>query len=243
MTPPDAPTLDQLYRAIDETWPAARKVEQGVWTLRDGQGGGQRVSAATARAAPKDADIPEAEAAMRDMGQRPLFMIRAGEDALDGLLAARGYELRDPVNLYAAPVAALTDLPIPRVTAFAIWEPLAIMVEIWRKGGLDDARFDVMARAGRKTAILSRWNEQPAGAAFAALSGDICMVHAVEVLAHQRRQGVAGWMMRRAAFWAQSHGATQVSVLCVADNGPANALYQAMGFGIVGGYHYRRAPE
>jgi len=202
MTPPDAPTLDQLYRAIDETWPAARKVEQGVWTLRDGQGGGQRVSAATARAAPKDADIPEAEAAMRDMGQRPLFMIRAGEDALDGLLAARGYELRDPVNLYAAPVAALTDLPIPRVTAFAIWEPLAIMVEIWRKGGLDDAR-----------------------------------------LAHQRRQGVAGWMMRRAAFWAQSHGATQVSVLCVADNGPANALYQAMGFGIVGGYHYRRAPE
>jgi len=69
------------------------------------------------------------------------------------------------------------------------------------------------------------------------------MVHGVVVLPHQRRQGVADWMMRRAAFWGQAQGATHISVLCVAANDGANALYRRLGFAQVGGYHYRVAPE
>ena len=53
-----------------------------------------------------------------------------------------------------------------------------------------------MHRAKTRTGIFSRWNEKPAGVAFAAIHNGTCMVHAVEVLAHQRRQGVAAWMMR-----------------------------------------------
>lgn len=184
-----------------------------------------------------------AETEMGKLGQPPLFMIRKGEDALDDLLKARNYACVDPVVMYTLPVARLTDVPIPRVTAFHLWEPLAIMREIWAAGGVGPARLAVMARARTKTAILSRWKEKPGGVAFAAVHDGVCMVHAVEVLHHQRSQGVAQWMMRAAAFWAQSQGATQMAVLCTEANAPANRLYQALGFAPAGGYHYRQHPD
>ncbi|WP_299620302.1 GNAT family N-acetyltransferase [uncultured Tateyamaria sp.] len=232
-----------FYDAIDGTWPAAALHRIGPWMLRDGAGGGKRVSAATATRPVTDADIGMAEDGMRGFGQRPLFMIRDTDKALDRLLDARGYTIVDPVNGYITDSATLTDKPIPRVTAFAIWEPLAIMAEIWAKGGIGPERLDVMARAKTKTGILARWNEKPAGTGFVAVHNGIAMVHAVEVLEHQRRQGVAGWIMRAAAFWAQNHGADRMAVLCVEANQPANALYQRLGFRKLCGYHYRQHPE
>mmetsp|Transcript_23043 Transcript_23043/g.39095 ORF Transcript_23043/g.39095 Transcript_23043/m.39095 type:complete len:114 (-) Transcript_23043:9-350(-) len=106
-----------LYDAIDDTWPAANLHRVGPWMLRDGAGGGKRVSAATAIAPVTDADISSAEAGMRSFHQRPLFMIRDTDQALDALLKARGYRIVDPVNGYIAATATLTDRPIPRVTA------------------------------------------------------------------------------------------------------------------------------
>jgi GNAT superfamily N-acetyltransferase len=215
----------------------------GAWTRRDGQGGGKRVSAATANRAVGVEDVAQAEAAMKQMGQSPLFMIRENDDALDSVLAAQGYAVVDPVVMYSIPVGHLTQTPIPSVTTFCVWEPLAIMAEIWGKGGIGPARLNVMARAKHKTAIFSRWNEKPAGAAFAAISDDVCMVHAVEILSHQRRQGVGVWMMRQAAFWAQKQGADELAVLCTTANAAANGLYKSLGFHERGHYHYRQKPE
>lgn len=228
-----------FYAAIDGTWPAASKQRMGHWTIRDGQGGGKRASAATGDGT---GDIAHAEVAMRALNQTPLFMIRAGETALDSALQTRGYEIIDPTIGYATPVETLTDISIPRVTAFAIWEPLAIMGEIWAKGGIGPARLNIMARAKAKTGILARWNEKPAGVGFVAIHEGVAMVHAVEVLKHQRRQGVAQWIMRRAAFWARDNGAHTLAVLTTASNGPANALYQQLGFARAPGYHYRILP-
>lgn len=225
-----------FYETIDGTWPAASKQHIGSWTIRDGQGGGKRASAATGDAT---GDIAQAEDAMRALAQTPLFMIREGDTALDAHLHARGYQIIDPTNGYATPVETLTDIPIPRVTAFAIWEPLAIMEEIWAEGGIGPARLDIMARPETKTGILARWNEKPAGVGFVAVHEGVAMVHAVEVLEHQRRQGVAQWIMRQAAFWARDNGAHTLAVLTTANNGPANALYQRLGFASAPGYHYR----
>lgn len=232
-----------LYDICAATWPAARTFDRGAWTLRDGQAGGKRVSAATATAAVSAADIADAEAAMREMGQTPLFMIRKGEAALDDLLDGLGYAVVDPVNIYTLPIARLTDVPLPPVTAFCIWEPLAIMREIWATGGIGPARIAVMERAETKTGILARWQEKPAGTGFAAVEDGVCMVHAVEVLPHQRRMGVAGWIMRAAAFWGQAQGAHTIAVLCVEENTAANRLYEGLGFSVTGRYHYRQHPD
>ena len=231
-----------LLAAVDATWPPAAAVRIGPWTIRDGQGGGKRVSAATAETEVAGDDLALAEEQMQALGQPPLFMIRAGEERLDTLLAARGYVVVDPVRLMVMPVAGLTDKPVPPVTAFEIREPLAIMAEIWEAGGIGPARLRVMGRARNGTGILLRWNEKPAGTGFVAHSGNIAMVHAVEVLEHQRRQGVAAWIMRAAAFWAERQGADQMAVLCTEANSAANALYSALGFEPVAQYHYRMKP-
>jgi ribosomal protein S18 acetylase RimI-like enzyme len=231
------------FAALDATWPAARRIERAGLTLREGLGGGSRVSAATINAPVGDIDFDQAEADMRALSQVPRFMVRAGEDALDAHLEARGYHSHDATALYHAPLHALTDTPIPRVTTFCIWEPLAIMVEIWKTGGLGPARLATMERAAHKTGILARWNEKPAGAGFVGIHEKIAMVHGIEVLPHQRRQGVAQWIMRQAAFWAQAQGAETISLLTTHDNDGANLLYQGLGFEAIGGYHYRALKE
>ena len=44
------PGVQHLYSVIEGTWPPASEARVGPWIIRDGQGGGQRVSAATATA-------------------------------------------------------------------------------------------------------------------------------------------------------------------------------------------------
>lgn len=235
------PDIHQLYDVSEATWPPARSWQEGPWICRDGAAGGKRVSAASALGPVSDDDIDLAANAMTGNGQTPLFQIREGEEKLDALLEARGYRRFDESILYTIPIDTLMDKPIPRVTAFTIWEPLAIMAEIWAAGGVDPARLEVMGRAKVKTGILTRWNEKPAAVGFAAVHKGICMVHAVEVAPPHRQQGVAQWIMRAAAFWGHEKGAAHLSVICVADNLPGNALYHRLGFKEVGRYHYRIA--
>ncbi|MBN9888792.1 GNAT family N-acetyltransferase [Salipiger abyssi] len=239
-----SPGLPELYDVIDGTWPAARRIDAGPWCLREGNGGGKRVSCASAERVWTTDDLPAAEKAMQMLGQDPLFMIRDGEDRLDAALAAAGYDKIDPVNLWRIPVSGLTDRKLPRVTAFAVWEPLAIMREIWEEAGIGEARQRVMERVkGPKTGIFGRESDHPAGTGFCAIHDGIAMVHALEIRAPHRGRGLGKWMMRCAGVWAQEQGAEWMSVLCLQDNAPANGLYASLGFTLVGQYHYRIKPE
>ncbi|MEO0371581.1 MAG: GNAT family N-acetyltransferase, partial [Pseudomonadota bacterium] len=212
----------------------------GPWMLRDGQGGGKRVSAATLDLGSAETDVSVAEEAMRAAGQDPLFMVQVGQDALDAHLAAKGYEVIDPVNLYYGPLADLGEAPAPRARVFTIWPPLEIQKDIWAQGGIGPARVDVMHRAtGDKTAIFGRFDNSPAGTAFVAICNGIAMVHAVEVLEDHRKLGVGRMMTEHAARWARAAGATHMAVLCTKANDGANALYASMGLQVVGEYHYR----
>lgn len=233
-----------LCAVTDATWPAAAVAHTGPWTIREGRGGGKRVSAATARGPVTPADLPAAEALMRALGQAPLFMIRSGEAALDAMLAARGYARIDPVNAWAGPAAPLAERPLPRGRVFCIWEPLAIQADMWAAGGIGPARLAVMRRApGPKTSILARWDQTPAATAFVAIHDRIAMVHALEVAARCRRKGVARLVMVRAARWANENGAGRIAALCTRENAGANALYSSLGLTVVGQYHYRMAEE
>ncbi|MGY9045491.1 hypothetical protein P775_02505 [Puniceibacterium antarcticum] len=238
------PTLQDLYAVTEATWPPAGRTEQGSVILRDGAGGGKRVSAATVAEGWTDADLAAAEEAMTLRGKTPLFMIHPGEDALDTALAARGYKVIDPVNIWLCPLSQLTETPIPRVTAFAIWEPLAIMREIWARGGIGPERIAVMERAqGLKTGLFGRTDDKSAGTGYCALHTGIAMVHALEILKEHRSKGLGKWMMRCAAFWAQEQGGTHMAVLCTQANTGANGLYASLGMGVVGQYHYRIKAE
>ena len=233
-------TADDLARVMDNTWPAAATQAVGPWLIRQGNGGGQRVTAASATAVVTDDDLAPAEAAMQALGQSPLFLIRETDLALDAALAARGYRLHDPVVAYAAACADLAQTP-PPMTTFAHWPPMAIAVDLWAQGGIGPGRLAVMQRvAGAKTAILARANDRASGVAFVAMSDKIAMLHALEVTPSMRRQGSAHNILRAAAVWAQDQGADMMSLVVTQANDAARRLYASLGMLVVGQYHYRQ---
>ncbi len=237
----DLPTLPDLPALTGATWPPAAIRRVGPWAIRQGQGGGQRVSAANAAGGWTEADIPAAEEAMAALGQDLLFVIWDGDAALDAALAARGYRVNDPVVAYAAPSAALAEPAPPFLTTFPHWPPLGIATALWAEAGTGPARLAVMERAaGPKCAILGRTGDRAAGVAFVACHDTAAMLHALEVAPQLRRQGVAHNIMRAAAAWAQDHGATTLIVLVTQANAGARALYASLGMVVVGQYHYRK---
>ncbi len=227
---------------MEVTWPPAETLRCGPFTLRRGLGGGSRVSAATPDG-PADAnDVARAEAGMAALHQRPLFMLRPQDAALDDLLAARGYAVMDPVVLYAAPVAALGPPPDP-MTAFPHWPPLEIARLIWAEGGIGPARLAVMDRVPlARTAILGRSRDRPSGVAFVAAAGSVAYLHALEVAPACRRQGAGTGLLSAAAAWAGGAGADWLALAVTVANTPARSLYASRGMQVVGQYHYRTKP-
>ena len=225
-------TSNRLAAMMAATWPPARAWTCGPFTLRDGAGGGNRVSAASCEGAWTEADL---EAVMAE----PLFVIRQGEAALDAALAVRGYRVVDPVVIYSAAVAALTG-EVPPLAAFPHWPPLEIARAIWDEGGITGARVAVMGRvSGPKAAVLARAGDRSAGVAFVAVSGDDALLHALEVREAYRRQGIGAVLLRAAANWAAAEGAARLSLAVTAQNLAACALYARAGMQVVGQYHYR----
>ena len=230
-----------IFDTLDVTWPAEEMIACGPFTLRRSAGGGKRVSAATANGPATEADIALAESRMQDMGQTPLFSLRPGDDALDAQLAARGYAVVDPTNIYTCPIGLLTkeETDIEQAS-LGVWEPLAIQLDFWAAGGIGPDRIAVMERARcPKTALIGRHDNSPGGTCYVGVHKTMAMMHALEIIPESRRAGM-GWSMTiHAAQWAEAEGATEFALLCVAQNTAANALYTKLGMTIVGQYHYR----
>jgi N-acetylglutamate synthase len=232
-----------IFDLLDATWPAASVQHIGPWLIRQGQGGGSRVSAATAMSPVRAEDRVIAEQAMQDLGQTPLFMIRPGDDALEADLAAAGYVVKDPVLAYAAPVTTLAARDLPTKTAFRSWPPLALQADIWADAGIGPARLAIMDRVvGPKASFLGRVQDHPAGCAFVACHGPQAMLHALEVVPAFRRHGLGRHLMIAAARWARDQGAETLALAVTRANRAAIALYTSLGMEVVGQYHYRIRP-
>lgn len=228
-------TPETLAEVMEATWPPASARRLGPFTLRDGAGGGKRVSAASCEAGFAATDLDAAEAAM----VAPLMLIRETDTDLDAALDARGWRVVDPVVAYAAPVASLSA-DLPPLAAFPHWPPLEITRALWAEGGIGPARIAVMDRVmGRKAALLARTGDRPAGVAFVACHGKDAMLHALEVRPDQRRMGTGQALLHSAANWAASEGATRLSLVVTRQNVAARALYARLGMSVVGQYHYR----
>lgn len=238
---PAAPDLERLMAATDATWPAAEYRALGPWTLRRGEGGGQRVSAASSREEAVD-PAPAAEA-MRAWGQGPLFRVGGAQAALDRRLARAGYRRHDPVVLYAAPVAALDDGRDQTARLIRVRTALAMVDEIWAAGGIGPGRRAVMARAAApKVTLMARAGDRPAGVAFVGLDREVAMLHAMEVVPAHRRRGAGEILVRGAASFAAEHGAGWLVLAVTEANAAARALYAKLGMAEAGRYHYRVEP-
>lgn len=228
------PPLEAAYEA---SWPAAEYATAGALRVGRGLGGGMRVSSARPVSADwAETDIDHAIEIQSAWDQPPAFRVPDG-DQLGAALQARGWQVQSPTRILSVPLARLTDQPVPRVTAFAVWPPLAIQRDLWTEQGIGPARQAVMDRVALpKAAILGRTEDRAAGVAFVAVDGPVAVLHALEIAPTLRCKGLAGWMLREAAFWAASQGADTMILGVTAANAPALALYRGLGFSDIGGY-------
>lgn len=230
----------RLMRAMDTTWPAAERILRDGWVLRRGLGGGQRVSAASPAGADGVPPLAPALAVMADWGQEPIFRVAPGEEPLDRMLAEAGYAVRDPVVIYAVPVATLADARDETARIIRVSTAVALVEEIWDAGGIGPGRRAVMARAAAPRIVLMvRLGDRPVGCAFVACDGDIAMIHAIEVLAPRRREGAGRDLLHGAANWAAEQGAATLALAVTERNAPACALYDRLGMRRTARYHYR----
>lgn len=235
------PSETELFQAIDATWPPFAMHTKGIWTLREGKGAGQRVSAASTVEIARETDVEQAASFMREMGQVPLFMVRGEQPELDALLDDQGYQIVDPVDVLMMRCDRLAEYDQPSLQVIFTKGPLAIMEEIWLDGGTDAPRLAVMDRAAEpNTCLMGRHKNRPVGVSFMGCYQDIAMVHAVEVLISARKQGVAEAMMRGAAWWAVQQNAEWFTCLATSENAPAQGLYRKMGMEVAAHYHYRK---
>ena len=235
------PTHARMFDVLDATWAPNSRRSVGDWIIREGCGGGSRVSAASWHGTNADtADVEKAEQAMEKIGQVPLFMLRPGQNALDHRLQLTGYELIAPVRMMAAPSAAVADDVDLGHTVIPCTPILALQIDIWKQGGIGAPRIDVMNRVRcQKTALLARSGQDPVGTVFVAIHKGVAMIHALEVLSRYRRKGHGYRITKAAAAWALGLGAHTISLLVTRENDAAIALYETAGFHDVASYHYR----
>lgn len=232
---PDAATL---LHHMTASWPPLAEHRVGPWTLRQGPGGGNRVSCAVAEGPVGKDDLAALRQAAARLGQPGLVMVRQGEAALDATLVQDGWGMGDDVVLYLAPASGFAAPPA--MAAFPLWPPLAIQRLIWAEGDIGAGKRAIMDRAtGPKTAILGRSGDRPAGTAYVAVAGGIAFLHALTVVTALQRQGTARNILQAAGAWAQAAGAAWLALAVTRGNLPARALYASLGMQGVGHYHYR----
>lgn len=234
-------TADAIIDALEATWPPASSRRLGPWLLRDGKGGGKRVSATTLLGDFTTTAIADAEAAMRMIGDTMLFQLRPEDHALDASLAKRGYKLLDPVTLYSLKLHEFPTGEPPPMTTFLHWPPLGIAKDLWLEGGIGPDRLAVMHRVkGPKCALLGRIADRASGVAFVAVHERIAMLHGLEVTPSLRRKGTARHLLQAAAVWARGQGAAELALAVTTANAAARTLYASFGMKVVGHYHYRQ---
>lgn len=199
--------------------------------LRDGAGGGKRVSSAVLTAERFD---------VSDLAEVDLVQIREGQEEIDTKLAELGYKVVDPTLIYTCRLDQEKRYEIPPITSFEIWPPLQLMRDIWGAGGISAQRVDVMDRVrGPKTALLGRVNEHAGGAGFVAIHDGTAMLHALEILQAARGFGLGRYLSQAAMNWGADNGATQFALAVTDANQVAKKLYVSLGMSVAARYHYR----
>jgi GNAT superfamily N-acetyltransferase len=224
-----------LKDRMEATWPPLRKDRRGDWWLRQGAGGGQRVSAASPAGPRAVAELDGVIAAMSE----PLFLLDAADTAVDQALAARGFVVHDPVVILAADPAVMAgqrvhvDWPVPDAVQ-----------GLWALGKVGEGRLAVMGRVqGQKAALWIADQGEPVAVGFCGMKGDFAGVHAVFVAPHRRGQGLGRRLMQGIARWAVDQGARQMALAVTTANRPARQLYARLGMDEIGASHYRKSPE
>ena len=234
-----------IERAAVRAWPAGETRRVDGWLWRYSGGGSQRansVSALSYEGADVEGTIDAIEALYREHGAPVRFQVGfplSRPDDLDQRLAARGYEIHDPVTTLlksVEPVTASMDV-VMREAPSEGW------LSVYLANVTPDRRpfaTAILARVPGPCVFAEAIRE---GAVIATALGvfheNTVIAECVGTASTARRQGAAAAVMRALEAWGGGLGAHTIGLQAVTTNMPAQGLYAALGYAPSGTYHYR----
>jgi N-acetylglutamate synthase len=229
----------------------AETEELGGWVLRADSGFTRRANSVLTLGRP-GRPLDEALAAARTWYTERGLPLRLhvpveARRLLDAELGERGWQPTARTKLFVARLDALRGAaPAPVTPPVEISpRPDDDWLELYRDGGgLTEAGRKLLTRHDRLAFATIRMDGGAVAVARGAVDDGWLGVMAVEVAPDHRRRGLARAVMAGLWDWAATeHGATRSYLSVLADNVPAVALYERLGYWVHHEYHYRVEPE
>jgi GNAT superfamily N-acetyltransferase len=225
-------------------WPAAETEWLGRWLLRAAEGWTGRANSVLPLGDP-GLHVDQAIGRVREWyAARRLparFQVPSpGADEVDAALEAAGFTAYSPTLVQTASLAAFSAQPRVEVALDATPSPEWLAAYHYRGGdSLPPVALPILT--GAKLPVFASVVEagQTVAVARAVVDSDWLGVTAVDVAPTHRRRGLATDVMRALATWGARNGARQSYLQVAAENEPAQALYERLGFRTHHRYHYR----
>jgi GNAT superfamily N-acetyltransferase len=241
----------ELEEVAGRAWVAAEEEPLGGWRLRASSGVTQRGNSVWPNSddgsLSLEAKLTAVEAfyAARGLPARYQMTVAAVPADLDAELAARGYALICPCLVMTAAVGEVTAQAGEGDGVMVAEAPDEAWLDAWLS--LEDVRPE--QRAAR-TAFLGRTKAAQVFAAGrvegvtaavgrGALDGGWLGVFGMATRPAFRRRGLARAVLGALAAWGAVRGAGRMYLQVIEANVSARALYDATGFTVHHGYHYR----
>ena len=240
----------ELTAVAGRGWPAVEQEPLGGWTLRASSGFTARGNSVLVLG---DPDLPLVEAVAHAeqwyerRGLTPRFQVTPADEALDSLLAARGWERERPAVLRVGTLDAVArqEAPLPQgASASLATRPDERFLGLYgRTPTAPKAAVEVLATPppGGCVHLLTVTGHDGATLAVGRCSvdGRWAGFAAIEVAPEARRRGLATAVMRRLAEAALEDGASGGYLQVEPGNQAAGALYDRLGFTPHHEYAYR----
>jgi GNAT superfamily N-acetyltransferase len=241
--------MSTTHRRIEEvalnSWPAKQQLLHDGWIVRLNGGYTKRANSVNpiyGSRLPLERKIDHCEALYRAQGQPPLFRLTPLADpGLDGALAERGYRQLDPSlvlsrNLADAPVR---DAPQVAMLPLERWLQAYAACSRSRDGAQAAHRALLELVSGQALYAVIHADDEPVGCGLAIAEGRYVGIFDLVIDPDHRRQGYGQRLVEGMLGWAQRLQASCAYLQVVQANGPARALYQALGFRTAYPYWYR----
>jgi GNAT superfamily N-acetyltransferase len=241
------PSIIEIERAGLKAWPGIEVEWDGSWVRRAANGYTQRANSAQCFDPADDGNVVERVAASRrwfeNRGLKPIFRINPLTGAaLNTALDAAGWVAIDHSQVLAMELGPVTA--DPRGEVLALDDPL-FLTPHQRLAAYDDERMGKLrALLGVLEVpaigiVLRAADGRAVASALMAIADGIVITGNVVTAQGERRKGYGSGMMRTGLAWAHAAGAKYAALNVVADNAPAQALYQGLGYRYQYDYVYR----
>jgi ribosomal protein S18 acetylase RimI-like enzyme len=245
--------MERLRASVEEAclnaWPALKEIYYDGWLLRFAQGETRRTNSVNVLAPGArglDEKIAYCEHIYADHGLPAYFRIRSYDDpALGEALDARGFRAEDDTRTLFLDFAATPPGEASRNVEMMDGPPSAEWFaahERFTGQPSTDVRrrlLDLVAIPAAFAAVRAE-DGAIASVAYGAIHDRILNLQWVATDPARRRGGFSRATLSELLLWAEASGAEGACLQVVADNTPAVALYESMGFDReVYRYHYR----